>query len=99
MDENKIRKITVVQLKEKLKDMRAETTGLKQVLVSRLLKEIEKKQKVNEDEDDEVEEEDEEETEEEDEEETEEEDDEEDEEEHNEDEKVIDAIYGRNLFI
>ena len=56
MDEKEIRKMTVVKLKEKLKDMGAETAGLKQVLVSRLLKEIEKKQIVNEDEeDDEVE--------------------------------------------
>jgi ribosomal protein L29 len=42
MYEKEIRKMTVVKLKEKLKDMGAETTGLKQVLVSRLLKEIEK---------------------------------------------------------
>jgi hypothetical protein len=52
MDVKEIRKMTVVKLKEKLKDLGAETTGLKQVLVFRLLKEIEKKTIVNEDEED-----------------------------------------------
>jgi hypothetical protein len=93
MDEKEIRKMTVVKLKEKLKDMGAETTGLKQVLVSRLLKENEKKTIVNEDEEDDVEEND---VEVEDEEENDVEDDvedeEEDDEETSEDEEIIEVV-------